>query len=712
MRTSTRAFLAVVSLLACAPDRVHRPAPRDAAARDAGLTDADRAAALAPDRALRPFGDVAALRQYLQLRAEQVARARGAAAGGTGPWLAASGTGMGGGGDGEGTMGMGGMGVMGHGSGAGTGAGMGSGGAPRAARYAIRHTGASPAAPGGAGARSITNNQVEGIDEGDIVKAHGDHLVVLRRGRLFTLRLGGDALAAVSQVNAWGEGQQPGGWYDEMLIDGDTVVVVGFNLRAGATELGLFDLDAAGGLRWRDTMFVRSSDYYSSRNYASRLVGHRLVMYLPVPLRLDGGDALHLPAVRRSRDGDWTTVVPFEHLYRPVQPLGSEPTLHTVMSCDLSRRGFACQAVGVAGPESRNFHVSGSAVYLWITGNGIEPWTAPGQIPSRDREAPPGVLYRFPLDCSAPGAARVRGAPVDQFSFDERGDALRVLLTAAGRGEGMWSAEAARDDVGLVTVPLGALTAAVPTVARSAYRGVGRLRGYASELHNRFVGDHVLFGGGSSYRRMDAPGPEPLPVFVHHVASGVTTELAAGFSVERIEPLGRDALVVGNQGSDLVFAAVNLDGTPALAGRHTVRGASQGETRSHGFFYAPSGDRAGMLGLPITRGDDRNWRRRQNSSSAVLFLAAEGLAFRELGSLGSAGGTGDDDCVASCADWYGNARPIFWQSRTFALLGYELVEGSLSAGGLRARRRVDFLRATVRAPGDAPAGNIFDALAP
>src|SRR5436190_7643256 len=37
---------------------------------------------------------------------------------------------------------------------------------------------------------SVTNTQEAGVDEGGIVKLHGDHLVVLRRGRLFTIRVG------------------------------------------------------------------------------------------------------------------------------------------------------------------------------------------------------------------------------------------------------------------------------------------------------------------------------------------------------------------------------------------------------------------------------------------------------------------------------------------------------------------------------------------
>jgi hypothetical protein len=50
-----------------------------------------------------------------------------------------------------------------------------------------------------------------------------------------------------------------------------------------------------------------------------------------------------------------------------------------------------------------------------------------------------------------------------------------------------------------------------------------------------------------------------------------------------------------------------------------------------------------------------------------------------------------DGCVASCTDWYGNIRPIFWRDRVFALMGYELQEGDLAAGSVRTRRRVDLL---------------------
>ena len=52
----------------------------------------------------------------------------------------------------------------------------------------------------------------------------------------------------------------------------------------------------------------------------------------------------------------------------------------------------------------------------------------------------------------------------------------------------------------------------------------------------------------------------------------------------------------------------------------------------------------------------------------------------------------------SCVDWYGNARPIFYRGRVFALMGYELVEGSIDKGRMREVGRTSFLpRRSLRA---------------
>jgi hypothetical protein len=87
-----------------------------------------------------------------------------------------------------------------------------------------------------------------------------------------------------------------------------------------------------------------------------------------------------------------------------------------------------------------------------------------------------------------------------------------------------------------------------------------------------------------------------------------------------------------------------------------------------------------------------------HGSAEILFLDVRALALRELGALASSPGAGtDDQCVTSCVDWYGNARPIFHRDRVFALLCYELVEGRLDDRSIRETRRVDMLD-LVRAP--------------
>jgi hypothetical protein len=125
----------------------------------------------------------------------------------------------------------------------------------------------------------------------------------------------------------------------------------------------------------------------------------------------------------------------------------------------------------------------------------------------------------------------------------------------------------------------------------------------------------------------------------------------------------------------------------------TMPNASQGESRSHGFFYrADSADGSdGILGLPIAREVPPGFHRLFGSAASMLFLRREQRTFQMAGELESRFNTAiEDNCVASCTDWYGNARPIFAGNRVFALLGYELVEGRMGRGAIREIGRVNY----------------------
>lgn len=554
----------------------------------------------------------------------------------------------------------------------------------------------APADGDAAGAdESITNNQEEGVDEGGIVKVHGDHLVVLRRGRLFTVDIGDGELSPVSVIDAFAPGSSPDAWYDEMLVHGDRIVVIGYSYGAQATEIGLFDIDRGGRLSYRDTFYLRSNDYYSSRNYASRLLGDQLVFYMPYHMFQtrwdDDGPTLHpsFPSVRRHRDGadDWHRVISAEHIYRPVQP-SPMPVLHTVVTCDLGQADLGCTAQSILGPYGRTFYVSSNAVYVWV-GGGFAA-TDPDALEPTDEAETQAVVYRLPLRGGEPGALRAWGAPTDQFSFKEGRDGhLNVLVRAEGGGDAMWQPELTDGDVALLRAPLEAFTTAVPIASASMYTGLPRPeRGWS--FQNRFVGDYVLYGTGSSWGGYDRAAQDPR-VFAHpYERAGGTTILSLPHGVDRIEAMGRDAVVVGTDGRDLHFSALRLGSAPRVADRYTQRNASQGETRSHGFFYKPESAHAGTLGLPVRRGGDPGWRQLVEGSASVLYLRVDDLSFRPLGRLSSGRTSTDDRCVASCVDWYGNARPIFLRGRVFALLGYELVEGRVDDGAIAEIARTNF----------------------
>jgi uncharacterized secreted protein with C-terminal beta-propeller domain len=110
------------------------------------------------------------------------------------------------------------------------------------AAEAIVVTGSRVSAP------SITNNQEAEVDEGGIVKVSGNTLVILRRGKLHTVSLAGSRMRPVYSIDAFPPGVDArSDWYDEMLLAGDRVVVVGYSYRRGGTEINRSVWGPTGG---------------------------------------------------------------------------------------------------------------------------------------------------------------------------------------------------------------------------------------------------------------------------------------------------------------------------------------------------------------------------------------------------------------------------------------------------------------------------------
>jgi len=538
----------------------------------------------------------------------------------------------------------------------------------------------------------ITNTQEADVDEGGIVKKRGDLLVILRRGRLFTVSIAGGQMRPIDHINAYPPGITGGGdWYDEMLISGDRVIVIGYSYARGGTEVNRFRLSPDGRLRFEDAYHLRSNDYYSSRNYASRLIGNRLVYYTPLYLGWGNDPFAQFPAVSRWQQGGkpvFRRVARARDVYVVPSMRDDEDapldTLHSVMDCNLTAPVMDCKATAVLGPASRTFYVSPTAVYLWVSDA--------RSYRAAERGGAGSWLYRLPLDgIEKPSAIGAVGQPTDQFSFreDRQAGLVDVLLRSDGGGDAMWNNENSDGGVALLSVPIRWMGDGSRRVPLSRYRRLPPVGADEWNFQNRFVGNHILYGGhayqGGQFSTLVAAG----------LRGGPVAQLQLPHAVERLDQLGQDGMVIGNdpRGS-LVFTAVDLRRPMARLGNSfTFPNAQQGENRSQAFFYRQDNADGsnGLLGLPITTQLQSQFARFLGSGSSILFLRRENRQFDMAGRLDAdPRRAADDACVASCVDWYGNARPIFIGNRVFALMGYELVEGRTANGAISEVARANF----------------------
>jgi hypothetical protein len=557
-----------------------------------------------------------------------------------------------------------------------------------------------PAAPSMADAESITNNQTAGVDEGGIVKARGDMLVILRRGRLFTVSIADGEQRPIDSINAFPpDASGANSWYDEMLIAEDWIIVIGYSYGRGGTEINRFRLGDDGQLTYVDAHHLRSADYYSADNYASRLIGNELIFYTPLNLRRGNDPFARLPALKRwsgnSADREFQRIDGPRQIYASERvrrgSIAGATTLHSVTRCDATAPAFSCSAMGVIGGNSREFYVSGGAVYLWVTD---VRETGPNATPRYSH------IYRLPLNGDAPSAIGARGEPIDQFSFREDRDEnrLNVLVQAGYNNNEMWYPDAPIGMIGLMQIPLSEFGNGSQEVRQRYYRLLGRSETDRSryDIENRFVGNHLVYGHGAATYNT-------ARVFAVPLDGGAIASFDLDHQAERIEILGGDAVVVGSGAeSSLGFTAIELGDELATIGNvFLMPAASQGESRSHAYFYRPDRGSAngvsGTLGLPIARQVQPEFRRLLGSSAAMLFLRRDDRVFSAAGELGAeVEGAVDDNCQASCTDWYGNARPIFLRNRIFALLGYELVEGRMENGRISEIDRLNYAPMPVR----------------
>lgn len=592
-------------------------------------------------------------------------------------------------------------------------------------------TGSRIASPSNA---DITNNQVSGVDEGGIVKQIGNYLIVLQDGRLYSIDTASDtgpSLRLADRINVYRD-PSIDTWIDEVLVSGDRIIVTEYSYEYDASGYSLFTLDEAGQFERGETYYVRSSDYYSDDNYASRIIDGRLVFY--IPLRFydfwrsvgDGGE-IAWPGIatwsqwREAELGDrsaWPSepLIRASNILKPMDP-GRVGALHLVVSCEIAE-GLDCSAIGVPSSRSGEYYVHDDALYLWT--RGVAGWDAaeptglethgycrPGGIVER---APVNQLHRIPVDGSTPSAMRVPGMPGDQFAMSVDRGRFRALVS--------WQDDACeehfgRDDVlALVDIPIAGMARSGRT-RPDQIRLLPRLSSENrwAEIQNRFSETHLAYAR-SAYWHDYPPGEqnmhEPARMMIvplDRIDDLHEVELAHG--VIRMDRLGDDFLTTGYRTGAGLHLSVIQPGEARSSIRAMTRlmNRFENENRSHAFNYTFDEDGV-LMGLPTVkrrRQAGRWWWDSDSSDLSLVRLDNDNRLVPQGDVEARSGGSEENSsCEVSCTDWYGNTRPIFSGGRVFALMGKELVEVDLSGAYLREIARLDLdLAGTPPVPGAA-----------
>ena len=308
---------------------------------------------------------------------------------------------------------------------------------------------------------SITNNQHAGADEGDIVKRVGQHLAVLRKGVVYSLSLGNQSQADMSLVSRYDlqtHTKKHQTWYDELLVYKNTLIVMGFSYEYDASELLFLDIAPDGQLQYQQTYWVPSGDYFSNDNYATRIVGDKLVFSIPRYVSLtalskalgesNGKNKNELVAKRLtsgSTELQDVNIISQHDIYQTQSHVDRWLDMFSILVCPMQtlkqQAALSCNAVSLLGARG-DFYVSSDAFYLWASDNiqayhygaiGTDDYaelSRRGVLNDWHSDNDSSVVYRIDLNSLQTTGVTVQGSPANQFSFHQQDDSLYLIANA------------------------------------------------------------------------------------------------------------------------------------------------------------------------------------------------------------------------------------------------------------------------------------------
>jgi hypothetical protein len=582
---------------------------------------------------------------------------------------------------------------------------------------------------------SITNNQSVGVDEGDVVKQIGDYLLVLQDGRVFAVRIGSadkhERLALTDRINVYREGEKSDAsavtywhskfdgadWYDEMLVYSNYIVLTAYDYREQATEVSVIELtQATGELTLRSVVLIPSYDYYSSTNYATRIVGDQLVIRTTLDL---GEKPFFWPSLRTAypKASGVMSVRPLlqaNQVYKPVLRT-AEPVLSQITRCSLAqlatRSTPECTAIGLLGPYGSEFYLSPDYTYIWNTAGDWDFYDQTceslGQSVHRrtaTRNVPLAAVYRISNTNGEVTLAAARGYLADQFNVDEFQSRLRALVVWRPGGcyfDGDYSDSDEDTHLSFLSLNAEDFGNTFRLLDERRFTVVPSVSG--SSLSTRFIDRWLVYGATQSwYDDTLTPGGEV--VTLREDRPDEAKILPLHHNVTRMERLDAGAYVSGyRDDSGLYVSALKFGRRAAVLDTIKLDERIESEGRSHAFNYTvgPGGI---TMGIPTVRISTNEPYYAEDEGSDLSFMTLIDGRLTSIGALPAvdrktAPPNPDYVCEVSCIDWYGNTRPIFTQGRIFGLMATQLVEAQARDGAMVVLQRVDLMQSGISSTG-------------
>ncbi|MCL1806293.1 MAG: beta-propeller domain-containing protein [Oscillospiraceae bacterium] len=301
---------------------------------------------------------------------------------------------------------------------------------------------------GGSPGHSETNEQVEGVSEGDIVKTDGRYIYALSGNILRIIEVSGVSMKVISSISfedMWGA---------EFYLMGDQIAVIGqkhiqYNAPADEDYNIASDMLVYGGWYGRNSTVLMVYDIsdranptetrrveMEGYNVSTRVIGDIVYLvtnkYVSAPFERADSDII-LPCVLDTAKKDMYTPIPLDQVF--YIPETDDASYLLIGAVDInSDEPFEPQAYLGAGSQ---LYMSRNAIYVTKY-----RWETPGNdelIMWGGRQLTD--ILRFDIDgtdVQYAGMGTVEGHPINQYSMDEYNGHFRIATTQRGVGTVVW----------------------------------------------------------------------------------------------------------------------------------------------------------------------------------------------------------------------------------------------------------------------------------